>query len=167
YDVADAVLPVAWDRPGVAAACARDLVRLRGDAAFERLVTGVKRVGNILPKAARRTGAGWEEVRKAVVEPAAFSPQRFEDPAEHALLEALQRTVRGMDGAHDEASYARNLATLSGLAVPIDAYFDSVLVNSPDPEVRDNRLAFLGVAYALFGSFADFQRLVEAGSPAR
>jgi glycyl-tRNA synthetase beta subunit len=45
YDVADAVLVVAWDRPGVAMARARDLVRLRGDARFERLHHGCQAGG--------------------------------------------------------------------------------------------------------------------------
>src|SRR5690242_12136778 len=86
YDVADAVLSVAWQRPNVAMARARDLVRLRGDARFERLVTGVKRVGNILPKERRRTGTEWSEVKMLLTEPTTFSASRFEDPAEHALL---------------------------------------------------------------------------------
>ena len=70
-------------------------------------------------------------------------------------------------GTGDEGrSFVQVLATLSGLAGPIDSYFDHVLVNSADPAVRDNRIAFLAAAYALFGRFADFQRLVESGSPA-
>jgi hypothetical protein len=35
---------------------------------------------------------------------------------------------------------------------PIDAYFDKVLVNSEDPAVRENRLAFLAATYSLFGA---------------
>ena len=41
---------------------------------------------------------------------------------------------------------------------------DHVLVNSSDTAVRDNRISFLAAAYALFGRFADFQRLVESGA---
>jgi len=163
YDVAEAVLPVTWERPGVAAARARDLVRLRGDASFERLVTGVKRVGNILPRERRRTGAAWDEVRSAFGGEGAFSPNRFEDPAEHALLDALRTTLGRIDGNEEAHPFAQVLADLSGLAAPIDAYFDKVLVNSPDPAVRDNRLAFLAATYTLFGRYADFQRLIESG----
>jgi glycyl-tRNA synthetase beta chain len=165
YDVADAVLAVAWDRPGIAAARARDLVTLRGDTRFERLVTGVKRVGNILPKERRRTGVEWREIRDGLAEGAAFTASRFEDPAEHALLQAIRRTVDDVDAGDEARPFVQVLATLSGLADPIDAYFDRVLVNSTDPAVRDNRLSFLAAAYALFGRFADFQRLVETGTP--
>jgi glycyl-tRNA synthetase beta chain len=164
YDVADAVLAVVWDRPRVAASRARDVVRLRGDAAFERLVTGVKRVGNILPKERRRTGAGWDEVRSAFGGEGAFKPERFEDPAEHALLDALRATMGRIGGNEDAHPFPQVLAALSGLAAPIDTYFDRVLVNSSDPAVRDNRISFLAATYSLFGRFADFQRLVETGT---
>ena len=167
YDVADAVLAAAWERPRVAMARAQDLVRLRGDARFERLITGVKRVGNILPKERRRTGADWVEVRGHLTEPSTFTASRFEDPAEHALLDALQAMVREIDAGKDSKPFGQVLTSLSGLATPIDTYFDKVLVNSADPAVRDNRLAFLAAAYSLFGRFADFQKLVETGSPSR
>lgn len=165
YDVADAVLAVAWDRPRVAMGRAQDLVRLRGDARFERLVTGVKRVGNILPKERRRTGAEWNEVKTLLAEPSTFTAARFQDPAEHALLGALQATVQEIDTARDTRPFAQLLTALSGLAAPIDAYFDKVLVNSEDAAVRDNRLAFLAATYSLFGRFADFQKLVENNTP--
>jgi glycyl-tRNA synthetase beta chain len=164
YDVAAAVLAVAWDRPGMALSRARDLARLRADAAFDRLVTGVKRVGNILPKERRRTGVPWSDVCSALSDGDAFDPARFEDPAEHALLDALRRTIRELGGGDDERPFECVLGSLAGLAAPIDDYFDHVLVNSDDPAVRDNRLAFLSAVYSLFGRFADFQRLVERGS---
>ena len=163
YDVVDAVLAVVWERPGVALARARDLVKLRGDAGFERLITGVKRVGNILPKERRRTGVEWGEIRGAFTDQAAFTAERFEDPAEHALLQALRKTVGDIGTGEEGRPFVQVLATLSGLAGPIDAYFDRVLVNSTDPAVRDNRISFLAATYALFGRFADFQRLVESG----
>ena len=167
YDVADAVLAVAWDRPRVAMARAQDLVRLRGDARFERLITGVKRVGNILPKDRRRTGAEWSEVKTLLTEPSTFTATRFEDPAEHALLKALQTMVQELDAGREGKPFAQVLTSLSGLATPIDAYFDKVLVNSEDAAIRDNRLAFLAATYSLFGRFADFQKLVESNTPAR
>jgi len=160
-DVADAVLAVAWDRPHAALARARDFVRLRGDARFERLITGVKRVGNILPRERRRTGVEWAQVRASLTEPSAFTPERFQDPAEHALLGALQAMVKEIDAGKDTRPFSEVLTSLSGLATPIDGFFDKVLVNSEDAAVRENRLAFLAATYSLFGRFADFQKLVE------
>jgi glycyl-tRNA synthetase beta chain len=166
YDVVDAVVPVAWVEPGVAAARAREIAALRGDRTFERLITGVKRVGNILAKDRRRLGASWDEVRAGLAGPGeAFSTDRFQDPAETRLLEALRKGLGQIDELESRTSFTGVLRVLASLADPIDGYFDRVLVNSDDAAVRENRHAFLAAAYALFGRYADFQRIVEEGSP--
>jgi hypothetical protein len=97
YDVAAAVISVAWQEPGVALARARAIASLRGESAFERLVTGVKRVGNILPKERRRLATPWESLARVFAAEnadAPFSRDRFEAPAEHALCDAVRRSVR-------------------------------------------------------------------------
>jgi glycyl-tRNA synthetase beta chain len=75
--------------------------------------------------------------------------------------------VKELDTAREASPFAQVLTSLSGLATPIDTYFDKVLVNSEDAAVRDNRLAFLAATYSLFGRFADFQKLVESTPPAK
>jgi glycyl-tRNA synthetase beta chain len=168
YDVADAVIAVAWAEPGVALSRARALAAMRGDRAFERLITGVKRVGNILPKDRRRLATPWENVVNAFGDSAVagFDPARFQDPAEHGLLDAVRRSVRVIPGLEEKSSFDAVLGALSRLADPIDAYFDAVLVNAADPAVRDNRISFLGEVFGLFGRYADFQAIVEQGRPA-
>jgi len=56
------------------------------------------------------------------------------------------------------------LGRLSTLADPIDDYFDRVLVNCEDQALRDNRMHFLSVVYAVFGRYADFSKIVEEGA---
>ncbi len=167
YDIAAAVIAVAWDEPGVALARARALAAMRGDRAFERLITGVKRVGNILPKDRRRLALPWESVAVAFAEaPAAtFDPARFSDPAEQHLLDAVRRSVRDIPRLEAQSPFREVLESLSSLADPIDAYFDAVLVNADDRTVRDNRIGFLGEVFGLFGRYADFQAIVEQGKP--
>jgi glycyl-tRNA synthetase beta chain len=168
YDVAAAVIAVAWVEPGVALARARALAAMRGDRVFERLVTGVKRVGNILPKERRRLAAPWDAVARAFEEaPAAraFDAGRFVDPAEHRLLEAVRRSVGEIPKLEEKSPFRAVLEALSGLADPIDAYFDAVLVNADDAAVRENRISFLGEVFGLFGRYADFQAIVEQGKP--
>ena len=166
YDIAAAVIAVAWDEPGVALARARALAAMRGDRAFERLITGVKRVGNILPKDRRRLALPWDAVAVAFADAArapSFDPARFSDPAEQQLLDAVRQSVRDIPRLEAQSPFRDVLESLSSLADPIDAYFDSVLVNAEDRAVRDNRIGFLGEVFGLFGRYADFQAIVEQG----
>ncbi|HEX5132046.1 MAG TPA: glycine--tRNA ligase subunit beta [Candidatus Krumholzibacteria bacterium] len=164
YDVAAAVMAVAWSEPGTALVRARAIAELRGNPVFERLVTGVKRVGNILPAGRRRLGHAWSEVRDGLGVEAAFSADRFEDAAETGLLEAVREGLGRIGPAEDAGDIAKVLRSLSGLADPIDHYFEKVLVNAQDPAVRENRLAFMAAIYGLFGRYADFQAIVEQGT---
>jgi glycyl-tRNA synthetase beta chain len=168
YDVANAVKQLSWMRPGVALDRARDIARLRGEERFERLITGVKRVGNILGADHRVMGADWEQIHAALASKAplagaiAFSPERFDDPREDALLQSLRVEAPEIERAEGDGRFSDVLAGLSSLADPIDAYFDSVLVNTEDRDVRANRHGFLAVVYAVFARYADFSEIVEA-----
>ncbi len=163
YDAAAAVLPVSWAEPGAALVRARAIGALRGNRTFERLITGVKRVANILPKERRRIGTPWAEVRSGFEGGAGcpFDPSRFEDAAEHGLLEAARGSLDRIEAAEQRGDLDRVLQSLSRLADPIDHYFDRVLVNAPDAAVREARLAFLASVYGLFARYADFQAIVE------
>jgi glycyl-tRNA synthetase beta chain len=167
YDAADAVIAVSWMRPGVALAHARDIAKHRGDERFERLITGVKRVGNILSPGHRRLGAEWSVIRAAFDGSASselgFSPGRFEDDAEGALADAVREALPGLESAQRDGDFPGALDGLSALADPIDRYFDAVLVNAEDAEIRANRHRFLACVYAVFGRFADFSHIVERG----
>jgi glycyl-tRNA synthetase beta chain len=165
YDVAAAVLPVAWAEPGAALQRARAISELRGNQTFERLVTGVKRVANILPRERRQVGSPWADVRRAFAADGArsFDAARFEDSAETSLLEAVAKGLDRIEAAEKRGEMGGVLKTLSELADPIDHYFDRVLVNASDPAVREARLGFLAEIYRLFGRYADFQAIVEQG----
>jgi glycyl-tRNA synthetase beta chain len=45
--------------------------------------------------------------------------------------------------ALSEERYADALHALAGLRTPLDAFFDHVIVNAEDPEIRANRLRLL------------------------
>ena len=167
YDVAAAVLAAAWAEPALALARARAIGRLRGDRRFERLITGVRRVGNILAGKSRRVGPTLEQVRAGFGDGGerAFDPSLFEDPAEGELLNHLVAAVERIAELEGRQQVDAILGVLSGLADPIDTYFDKVLVNSDDVRVRANRHAFLAATYALFGRYADFLAIVEETRP--
>jgi glycyl-tRNA synthetase beta chain len=51
------------------------------------------------------------------------------------------------------------MGALAKLQVPVNEFFDHVLVMAEDERVRDNRLALLGEIHGLFSQIADFSRV--------
>lgn len=119
--------------------------RLRAIHAFwalpaaQSLAAAHKRVRNILKQAG---GA----------EAAAVNAARLSNPAEQALHAALL-------GLSDSGDYVAQLTQLATLREPVDAFFDQVMVNDPDPAVRANRLALLAALDARCRSVADISLL--------
>jgi glycyl-tRNA synthetase beta chain len=109
---------------------------LRSTPDFEPLAASFKRIRNILEQA-RFTGGG--TVEESLVEP---GPER-----------ALYDEYRAIAGQPIESVIAR-------LRPKVDLYFDKVLVNAPDPRVRQNRLTLLGTLLAEFSTVADFSEIV-------
>jgi len=130
--------------------------RLRALADFSRrpeaasLAAANKRVANLLRKQAEEPGT----VAGTLVDPA-----RFELPAEHALAEALEAADRDTRQAWGMRDYRRVLERLAQLHGPVDAFFEAVLVNAEDPQVRANRLALLARLKAQFSAVADIALL--------
>ncbi len=130
-----------------------DLVRLlarvkalQGFVATEdgtNLLAGYKRAANILKK---------EEYKPGAVNP---SPE----PAEKALIDALGIAGPKAESAVAAEDFAGAMAALATLRSPIDAFFDSVTVNDPDPAKRAARLALLDAFRAAVHNVADFSRI--------
>ncbi|HEV2682535.1 MAG TPA: glycine--tRNA ligase subunit beta [Rhodanobacter sp.] len=131
--------------------------RLRAVAEFGRrpeavsLAAANKRVANILRKQAEEAGA--PAIGRTV------DPAHFEADAERELADALASAQRETAQALGAGNYTAVLARLSQLQAPVDAFFDSVLVNADNPAVRANRLALLGQLKAQFGAIADIALL--------
>ena len=130
--------------------------RLHAVADFSRrpeaasLAAANKRVANLLRKQAEESGAAVGGTVDA---------GRFELPAEHALAEALEAADRENRTAWEQRDYGRVLERLARLNQPVDAFFDTVLVNAEDPAVRANRLALLAHLKAQFSAVADIALL--------
>lgn len=131
--------------------------RLRAVVEFGRrpeaasLAAANKRVANILRKQAEEGGA--PSPGRAV------DPAFFEADAERDLAEALAAARQDSAAAEAAGDYAAVLARLAQLQAPVDAFFDSVLVNVEDPAVRANRLALLNQLKSQFSTVADIALL--------
>ncbi|HXF44683.1 MAG TPA: glycine--tRNA ligase subunit beta [Burkholderiaceae bacterium] len=116
------------------------------------LAAANKRIGNILKKSA----AGSRE-------PAAeFDPRLLFEPAEKELAEAFAQTARVADAHFAAGDYTAALAALAPLKVPVDRFFDEVLVNVDDERLRANRLALLARLHAAMNRVADLSLLAAS-----
>jgi glycyl-tRNA synthetase beta chain len=55
------------------------------------------------------------------------------------------------------------LEHVAGLRPYVDRFFDKVMVNAPDPKIRENRLSMLSDMLHKFSTIADFSEIVTAG----
>ncbi len=132
----------------------RRLAAVRAFAALPEsaaLAAANKRVGNILKKA---DGAD-------AVTPGAVDTARLVEPAEAALAAALAQTAPLADAAFERGDYTASLQALAALKAPVDAFFETVMVNADDPELRRNRLALLARLHAAMNRVADLSRLAQ------
>ncbi|WP_347485078.1 glycine--tRNA ligase subunit beta [Vandammella animalimorsus] len=112
------------------------------------LAAANKRIGNILKKA---------EAEGAV--DAHVSEMLLQEPAEKALHAAMQQVLPQADAQFAAGDYTASLQTLAGLRAPVDAFFDGVMVNAEQPDVRLNRLGLLKMLHQAMNRVADLARL--------
>ncbi len=114
---------------------------------FEPLAASFKRIKNIL--------------RQAEVEHAAGVNSDLLAPGpEKDLFQAFEQ-VREQAGQTD--SYREKLTHIASLRPKVDLFFDKILVNDPDPVIRQNRLALLYSLLTEFSIIADFSEIVTEG----
>ena len=113
------------------------------------LIVGVKRAANILRI---------EEAKGDAFAPLADAAP-FVEPAEIALSAALDNAVPTISAAVATEDFVGAMAALASLRAPVDAFFDAVIVNAPDPAVRANRLGLLARLRAAAMSVADFSKI--------
>ena len=110
------------------------------------LAAANKRVGNILKKAEGEVGERAD-------------PARFVEDAEKALFAALGDIAPQADADFDAGDYTASLQALAALKAPVDAFFDTVMVNADDPALKANRLALLNQLHRTMNRVADLSRL--------
>ncbi|MGN3973091.1 glycine--tRNA ligase subunit beta [Tsuneonella sp. SYSU-LHT278] len=81
------------------------------------------------------------------------------EPAEKALIEALDKAGPTAAAAVEAEDFAAAMAALASLRAPIDAFFDNVTVNDADPAKRAGRLDLLARFRDAVHRVADFSRI--------
>lgn len=114
------------------------------------LLAGTKRAANILKAEEKKAGASFDGAVDAALIKEKGAP---EEQALAAAISAAQSAVSGFIAAND---YKSALGALAALRAPVDAFFDKILVNDPDPALRENRLRLLSSLRATALPVADF-----------
>jgi len=116
------------------------------------LLAGYKRAANILKK---------EEPLSPLASGESPSPARGEGvPGEETALEvALSQAEPVVAGAIDTEDFTAAMAALASLRAPIDAFFEKVIVNDPDPAIRARRLTLLARFRDAVHRVADFSKI--------
>ncbi len=141
----DAVLAL---RPQRLALVEKQLAAVRAFAALPEspaLAAANKRVANILKKAG--------EVDAHV------NPELLQEKAEQDLYAALQRFVPEANAQFNAGDYTASLQTLAVLRAPVDAFFDDVMVNAEQMDLRLNRQGLLKSLHDAMNRVADLSRL--------
>lgn len=144
YDVIDAVLAAGIEQPSFLLKKAQVLMDQVEREAFKQEVEGFTRVANLAAK------AGDTEL---------YKPGLIE-PAELALIRALDEASKELDTARKQKDPAAMYTALAQMTPEIHTFFDKVMVMVEDAQVRNNRLALLREITNLVKQFASFELLV-------
>lgn len=148
HDLIDAVFSLGGEDDLV-----RLLARVRALQGFVQtgegtdLLTGYRRAANILKK------EDWEEADGMP------APTYDRLPEESALAAALEAADPKAGAAVESEDFAGAMAALASLRAPVDAFFDKVTVNDPDPVKREARLSLLARMRDAVHRVADFSKI--------
>jgi glycyl-tRNA synthetase beta chain len=112
----------------------------------EALAAANKRVANILAK-------------NAVSSELSFDKGLLQEAAEIALANSLESVEARIQPMLNQSDYTNALVVLAELRVPIDAFFENVMVMADDELVKQNRLTLLSRLRGLFLCCADISVL--------
>ena len=141
----DAVLAL---RPQRLGEVPKRLAAVRAFAALPEspaLAAANKRIANILKKA--------DDVDAHV------SPVLLQEDAEKALHAAMQTVLPTAQALFEAGDYTASLQALAVLRAPVDAFFDGVMVNAEQLDVRLNRLGLLKTLHLAMNRVADLSKL--------
>ena len=129
---------------------AQAIRKVRATPDFEPLAASFKRIKNILKQSQPSTSTSVDEAKLTA------GPER---DLYHAFVE-----VRGK--IEKAELYQDKLAFIATLRPNVDLFFDKILVNDPDPAIRENRLSLLNSLLTEFSTIADFSEIVTQGANA-
>jgi len=144
-ETVQAVIAAGWDDFVEVKQKALTLQAFKSHPDFLSLAIGCKRALNILK------GVSSSETGKVQAE-------LLIEAEEKKLFEEVVKKQVELEGLFQQKGYSEYLVHLAHLHPTIDAFFNKVLVMSPDEKIRKNRLALLFQLTAFFNRFAIFSK---------
>ena len=126
------------------------LQRFLGSEDGANLLVAFRRAANILKIEEQR------DARRYEAQP---DPDLFRAAEERKLHAALAEAKDAIEAALAGERFEEVMRLLARLRPVVDAFFDKVTVNAPEPELRANRLRLLAAIPATLGRVADFSRI--------
>ena len=114
------------------------------------LLAGYKRAANILKIEEKKDGTSYDKPVEVT---------KLAAPEAEALSSALARAKEAAENALISEDFEGAMTALSGLRAPIDIFFDKVIVNADEADVRANRLALLSEIRSAVNTVADFSMI--------
>ena len=149
HDLIDAVITPQTDDLLMVARKAEALQKLIASEDGQNLYAGYKRAANILAAEEKKNTAIAGEVNADLLSL----------DAEKNLNAAIDGATAQSASAIRDEDFETAMAALATLRAPVDAFFEDVLVNDDDLQVRGNRLALLARITAATATVADFSKI--------
>jgi glycyl-tRNA synthetase beta chain len=81
------------------------------------------------------------------------------EAAEQALYSAMLLLKPQVDAAYAQGNFSGALKALAQLRQNVDAFFNDVMVNAEDEQLRNNRQALLAELHQMLNQVADISKL--------
>ncbi|MBC7364076.1 MAG: glycine--tRNA ligase subunit beta [Candidatus Aminicenantes bacterium] len=147
YDLVNAALAPGFEFLVQTEARLKALNELKQSKNFEPFILMAKRVKNIL-----------KEIPKTRVNTALFKEK--EEKELYSILQIIKKNVEDMLSKGD---YLGAQKIVFRLQIPLNTFFDKVMVMAEDKKLRNNRLALLAMVQDLIQQLADYSQVVIEG----
>ncbi|MDI1338886.1 glycine--tRNA ligase subunit beta [Polaromonas sp.] len=150
YSVTEVDAAIYAQKLGLWSTIPKRLAAVRAFAALPEapaLAAANKRIANIL--------------KKAPDVDAHVSEVLLKEPAEIALYAAMKEVAPRANSQFEAGDYTASLQTLAALRAPVDAFFDGVMVNADEMDLRLNRQGLLKSLHDAMNRVADLSKLAS------
>ena len=150
HDLIDAVFALGEDDLVLVTKRVEALTGFLASEDGENLLSGYKRAANILKAEEKKDDRAYHG------DP---NPALFTEGAERDLHSAITSARAETERALGDEDFEAAMLALAKLRAPVDAFFDTVMVNADDAAVRENRLLILAAIRDALHGVADFSKI--------